>query len=270
MRRTPFLALVFLTLVVPVFAFAEDAPHPVTVASFFKVLPGKGEAVMEMFKKVDKPVLDKLMADGTIVGWGMGMPWVHTGGAWNLVFWISTADMAAREKVEKAFEAAEKTRPAEENRKLQEAFYAAVAMDAHRDGVYRQVLRRTGKAPANPEGKGYLWLGHYTAKPGKDLEATSFFGESVTPVMDTLVADGVVGGYGVLVPTVHVAGASTHTIWYWVDTLGGVDKVQAVLRAAREKRSKEQNAALDARSEAIFQPATHSDDLVQVTMSGGR
>ncbi len=270
MRRTAVAVLLVASLFVPAFAFAEDAPRPITVASFFKVMPGKGDTVMELFKKYDKPVLDKLMAEGTITGWGVGRPWVHTNGAWNLLFWIDAPDMGAHEKVDQAFEAAEKARSKEENKKIQESFFAAVAMDAHRDGVYRQVAGKAGRPAASPEGKGYLWLANYTAKPGKDGDVTSFFGAVVQPVMDKLVADGVVGAYGLVIPTVHVAGASTHVAWYWVDNLASIDKVQAALRGAREKRSAEQNAELDARADGIFEPGTHSDDLVQVAMSGAK
>ena len=83
-----------------------------------------------------------------------------------------------------------------------------------------------------------------------------------------VLPDGAIGGYGLVIPTVHVAGAPTHIAWYWVDTLSGVDKVQAALRGAREKRSGEQNATLDARAGEIFEPGAHFDDLLEVTMSG--
>lgn len=268
MRRTAVVVLLVASLVVPALAFAEDAPRPITVASFFKVMPGKGETVKDLFKKYDKPVLDKLMAEGTITGWGVGRPWVHTNGAWNLLFWINALDMGAHEKVDQAFEAAEKGRSAAENKKIEDTFYAAVAMDAHRDGVYRQVAGKMGRPPASPEGKGYLWLAYYTAKPAKGDDVTSFFGAVVQPVMDNLVAEAVIGGYGLVVPTVHVAGAPTHIAWYWVDSLASIDKVQAALRGARERRSSEQNAELDARADGIFEPGTHFDDLVQVAMSG--
>lgn len=270
MRRTAVFVLLVASLVVPALAFAEDAPKPITVASFFKVLPGKGETVMELFKKYDKPVLEKLMAEGTITGWGVGRPWVHTNGAWNLLFWVDALDMGAHEKVDQAFETAEKGRSAAENKKIEDTFYAAVAMDAHRDGVYRQVAGKTGRPPASPEGKGYLWLAYYTAKPGKGADVTSFFGVVVQPVMDRLVADAVIGGCGLVIPTVHVAGAPTHIAWYWVDSLASIDNVQAALRGAREKRSSEQNAELDAHAEGIFEPGTHFDDLVQVAMSGSK
>jgi hypothetical protein len=268
MRRTAVVVLLVASLVVPALAFAEDAPRPITVASFFKVMPGKGETVMELFKKYDKPVLDKLMAEGTITGWGVGRPWVHTNGAWNLLFWINALDMGAHEKVDQAFEVAEKGRSAAENKKIEDTFYAAVAMDAHRDGVYRQVAGKAGRPPASPEGKGYLWLAYYTAKSAKGDDVTSFFGAVVQPVMDKLVADAVIGSYGLVIPTVHLAGAPTHIAWYWVDSLASIDKVQAALRGAREKRSSEQNAELDARADGIFEPGTHFDDLVQVAMSG--
>jgi len=270
MRRTVAVALVLASLLVTTLAFAEDTPKPITVVSLFKVLPGKGETVMELFKKYDKPVLDKLLADGTITGWGVGRPWVHTGGAWNMCFWIDALGLGAQEKADQAFEAAEKTRSKEENKKINEAFYASVAMDAHRDSVFRDVAAKMGKAPASPEGKSFLWLGNYTAKPGKGDDVTSFFTEMVGPVLDKLLADGTILGYGLLVPVVHVAGAPTHSTWYLVNTLADVDKVQAALRGAREKRSKEQNAAVEARAQEIFESGTHSDDLLQVTMLAAR
>ena len=268
MRRVAIVALLLLSFAVPAVLSAEEAPHPITVASFFKVLPGKGETVMGMLKKYDKPVLDKLMADRTITGWGVGMPWAHTNGSWNLVLWIDAADWAGHGKVDQAFEAAEKARSADENKKIEQEFHAATAPDAHRDGVYRQVFAKMGKAPASPEGKGYLWLAHWTAKPGNEDDLTSFLSDIYPGVFDKLLADGVIGGYGMLVPLVHVAGAPTHLSWYWVDTLGGIDKVQAALRAAHAKRAPEQQAALDARAEGIFEPGTHFDDLLEVPMSG--
>ncbi len=268
MRRITTVALLLLSLAVPAFVAAQDAPHPITVVSFFKVLPGEGDTVMGMFKKYDKPVLDKLMADGTISGWGIGTPWVHTSGSWNLALWTDAADFAAQGKVDQAFAAAEKARPAEENKKIEREFHAATVPDAHRDAVFRQVFAKAGKPSANPEGKGYLWVAYWTAKPGKADDLTSFFSGIYPPVMDKLVADGTVGAYGLLTPAVHMAGGATHLTWYWVDTLAGVDKVQAALHAAAAARSAEQEAALDARAAGLFESGTHFDDLLEVAMSG--
>lgn len=267
MRRITIVALLLLSVAVAAVVSAEDAPKPITVASFFKVVPGKGDTVMGLIKKYDKPVMDKLMADGTIAGWGVGMPWAHTNGSWNLVFWVDAPDWASHGKVDQAFEAAEKARSTDENKKIEQEFHASTVADAHRDLVYRQVAGKMGKAPANPDGKGYLWLANWTAKPGKEDDLTSFLSDIYPGVFDKLVADGVIGGYGILVPIVHVAGAPTHLSWYWVDTLGGIDKVQAALRAAHAKRSAEQQASLEARAAGIFEPGTHSDDLLEVPLS---
>jgi hypothetical protein len=270
MRRTVVVALVVASLFAATISFAQDTPKPITVLSLFKVLPGKGETVMDLFRKYDKPVLDRLLADGTITGWGVGRPWVHNGEGWNMCFWIDAPSLGAHGKVDQAFEAAEKTRSKDENKKIDDAFYASVVMDAHRDEVFRDVAFKAGKPPADPDGKGFLWVANYTAKPGKGGDVTSFFAEGVAPVLDQLVADGTVLGYGLLIPNVHAAGASSHTAWYLVNTLADIDNVQAALRGARQKRSAEQNAALDAREQELFEPGTHSDDLIQVTMSAAR
>jgi hypothetical protein len=86
-------------------------------------------------------------------------------------------------------------------------------------------------------------------------------------VLDKLLADGTLLGYGLLIPIVHVTGAPTHTLWYWTNTMADIDKVQAALRGAREKRSKEQNTAFQARLAGIFEPNSHTDTLMEVMMS---
>ena len=63
MRRVSVILMFALAVAVPSRIVAEEAPKPVLVASFFKVVPGKGETMMGLVKKYDKPVLDKLMAD---------------------------------------------------------------------------------------------------------------------------------------------------------------------------------------------------------------
>ena len=184
------------------------------------------------------------------------------------VFWIDAPSLGAHGKVDQAFEAAEKTRSKDENKKINDAL--ALVMDAHRDEVFRDVASKAGKPPADPDGKSFLWVANYTAKPGKGGEVTSFFTEGVAPVLNQLIADGTILGYGLLIPNVHAVGASSHTAWYLVNTLADVDTVQAALRGARQKRSAEQNAALIAREQELFEPGTHSDDLIQVTMSAAR
>jgi hypothetical protein len=49
--------------------------------------------------------------------------------------------------------------------------------------------------------------------------------------------------------------------------MADIDKVQAALRGAREKRPKEQNAAFEARFAESFEPNTHTDTLMEVMMS---
>lgn len=48
-----------------------------------------------------------------------------------MCFWIDALGLGAHEKVDQAFEAAEKTRSKEENKKINAAFYAAVRCDGY-------------------------------------------------------------------------------------------------------------------------------------------
>jgi len=272
MRRFVCAAFVSLLVLVPVAASAQSAPPAVTIVSLFKVQPGKGDAVMDLFKKYSKPVVDKLLADGTIIDWGVGVPYVHTGSGWTHAFWITAADWAHHAMVDKAFEAAEKTRKEEENKKIEEAFRAAVVADAHRDLVFRNVIAhgRPG-GTGGGDGKGYLWLADYQARPNQDDEAAGFFRSVVEPVFAKLLADGTLRSYGLQVPVVHteITPVDAQTIWYEVADLADLDKVQGALRAARESRSKEQNAATEALFEQVFMPG-HHDDILEIEMSGSK
>ena len=272
MRRIALLVLLGLVCLAPTVLAADEAPKSITIVSLFKVQPGKGDLVLDLFKKYDKPVVDKLLADGTIIDWGIGVPYIHTGSGWTHAFWITAADWAHHAMVDKAFDAAEKARKDDENKKIQEAFRAASVPDARRDLVFRNLIA-VGKSggTAGGEGKGYLWLADYKSRPDKDDEVVGFFKDVIEPVFSKALSDGPLLGYGLQVPVVHtdMTPVDDQTVWYEVATLGDLDKVQGALRAAREKRSKEQGAAIGALFDQIFAPG-HHDDIIEVEMSGSK
>ena len=75
----------FLSLaVVPTAAIAQDdGPRPLTWIAYSKVQPGKtADAVAFTLEEAD--LLDGLMADGTVLSWGLATPVNHRPGqSWN-------------------------------------------------------------------------------------------------------------------------------------------------------------------------------------------
>ncbi|HUK12587.1 MAG TPA: hypothetical protein VLW17_04725 [Thermoanaerobaculaceae bacterium] len=271
MRRLVVAALLVSIGLIPVVASAQSAPSAITIVSLFKAQPGKGDTLVDLFKKYDKPVVDKLLADGTIVDWGIGVPYIHTGSDWTHAFWITAADWAHHAMVDKAFEASEKARKEDENKKIDEALRAALVPDTHRDLVFRNVVAHSAPRGTGGSGKAYLWLADYQAKPGKDDEAVGIYRSAIEPVFAKLLADGTLRSYGVQVPVVHseITPVGSLSFWYEVGDLADLDKVQGALRAARESRSREQNAAAELLFDQVF-AAGHHDSIVEIQMSGSK
>src|SRR6056300_819932 len=76
-------------------ALAQDveAPERYTYATYLKCDTSNEGAVDEYVAKYEVPVLDKLVDDGVINGWG----WLrhHTGGEWRRIRWVGTDSIDA-------------------------------------------------------------------------------------------------------------------------------------------------------------------------------
>lgn len=114
--------------------------QPVEDEDFVKVKPGRMQDFMAMFNKYDKPVYEKLVADGTIYAYEMDTEAVHTGepgATWTIV---TMPDLGTKDKVDKAFDEAEKAIP-EAERNILEKLYLDVAMpETHRDDIATSVV----------------------------------------------------------------------------------------------------------------------------------
>ncbi len=103
------------------------------------VKPGKGQEWREMFDKYTKPVMEQLMADGTLMGYGADREYVHTETPAARYEWVMTANADGIDKVAAAFAAASAKRSAEERRSIAAAFREVSEPGTHRDGLTRVV-----------------------------------------------------------------------------------------------------------------------------------
>ena len=93
-----------------------------------------------MFKKYDQPVFDKLVADGVIYAYEVDVEAVHTmepGLVWTIV---SMPDLGTKDKVNAAFEEAEKKLSEGERDMAEKAYMEMVAPGSHRDSLSTSVL----------------------------------------------------------------------------------------------------------------------------------
>lgn len=117
---------------------AGDLPY--TRYNFNKVKPGQGNAYRAAWEKYNKPVFDKLTADGTLLAYGLAVEDIRTDGDWTHFAWYASKNMAALDKVRDAFLADRARRSQEERDSISAAFAATVDSDAARAVVTRSLI----------------------------------------------------------------------------------------------------------------------------------
>jgi hypothetical protein len=110
---------------------------PITRYNFNKVKPGKGADYRRAWETYNKPVFDKLVADGVVLAYGLAAEDVKTDGEFTHFVWIATANMAAADKIGPAFAADRARRTEAERNAITEAFGSVLEPDMARSIITR-------------------------------------------------------------------------------------------------------------------------------------
>ena len=117
---------------------------PYTRFNYVKVRPGKGSDFRKTWEKYNKPVLDKLVADGTVLAYGLSVEEVKTDGDFTHYVWYATKDLGSFEKVRAAYTADRDKRSQEEQDAITAEFLKTIEPDAPRSEVSRSIMFRVG------------------------------------------------------------------------------------------------------------------------------
>lgn len=110
---------------------------PFTRYNFIKVKPGRGGDYRSTWEKYNKPVYDKLVADGSILAYGFCTEDIKTEGTFTHFIWFATSSMAALDKVGPAFTADRERRSEEERKAINDALLEVQEPDLSRSIVTR-------------------------------------------------------------------------------------------------------------------------------------
>jgi hypothetical protein len=113
--------------------------------SYTKAQPGKFGDLRRAYIDYVPPVNDKLVADGTILAYGLATPAVHRGEDWTFMSWTSLSNLTALDKIEAAFDAAEAARSEEENKTMQQRFQDSSDWSGHRDQTLMVLHRKVSE-----------------------------------------------------------------------------------------------------------------------------
>jgi len=122
---------------------APAGATPTAATDEVRVKPGRVQEFVELFRKHDKPVLEKLLADGAIYGYWLSSEAVHTmkpGLVWVI---IEMSDLGSMDKIRAAVDESYKNLPEGENKLLERLYYEMTEAESHRDSVAVSVVYRS-------------------------------------------------------------------------------------------------------------------------------
>lgn len=249
LRRIPLLlGGLALCLLVPVTAAAQQQPREPDVYTYvaqWGVARAQWAAATAQFDRLVRPVLERRVADGTLVGWGRFETVVHEENGMTHGNWWTATSIAGLERVR------------EELIKLPPN--PALAGASHSDLLLRSLISRGG---ATAPSSGYLWVAAFQVQPGKGQEWRDLWDRHVKPVFDELLASGAISSYSVDVEHVHTQNPGWRYIVYVAPNAEGVDKVRAGLVPFFQNR-----AVMD-EFNSVLVPGAHWDYFARIPAMG--
>jgi hypothetical protein len=211
-------------------------------------IPRAQWAEYKTFAQSAQPILDRLVASGTITGYGTYEAFVHeidgpTHGTWWTASSISNLDKARVELL--------KLTPTQGQLQAK-----------HRDYLLRSLIH---KGSSVKPGSGFLVVSYNLVLPGKANDWRQLWEKYQKPIFDELVANGTITQYGLDVEQVHTSDPNGRYVWYTTSGPDGVDKVGAALNAANEKRTEQERQTLALQVAAVSDGKMHRDFYANVT-----
>lgn len=209
-----------------VLASAAQTGQEATVFTYvaeYRFKPGKAADFWEYFEKAAQPVLDQLVADGTLQEWGRSSSVVHTVDGMTDSFWLCAKSVGATQK---AIEKLMGPRPAN----------VVDAIEKHSDRLLESIIFRVGSKRV---ATGYLETHSYVVKPGRGQDWLDLFKRYQQPVYERLLASGVILGYGIDREAIHTGPSGYRGIWVLLADAEALDKEGEAWDAESAKQSPE-------------------------------
>ena len=190
-----------------------------TGVSLFKVAPLQVSAFVEKGKAF-APVLDKLLDAGLVTAYGIDVDMLCVPGENNVAFWYDTPNFATMQKAEDAIEEFQKANP-----KVMADLIAMADMTKHSDHIIGARVKNKRNVPAgarvvNDEDEVHV-------KPERMEEFLGLFEKYEKPVLEKLLADGVIYWYELDTQVVHTQAPGLVALIVLMPDLGTKDKVRA-------------------------------------------
>ena len=243
-RLVCILALICVLCLAPLTLVAQQMEPPVySFVAEWSIPRAQWGDFTYAFERVQRPILEKSLADGNLNSWGVYTNIVHTEDGITHGVWFSSATLAGLEKVRTELI-------------KQPPNQGMLAATKHRDYLLQSLIHR-GKA-TEPTG-GYLSVAAWLVKPGKGPEWRKVWEKNFQPVFDELLANGTLLSYGLDVEYSHTEDPGWRYAFTVSSSAEAEDKIAAAFRAAFEKRTEEERKALTQAFLDLTVPEAHRD-----------
>ena len=192
----------------------------------------------------ERDTMDKLVADGTLIGYGEFAVLLHQEGQPTHGSWFTANSRAG---LLKALEAIYK---------LPQVTFPVLNQSKHWD--FLMVSRMHGERSGKFQG-GYLAGGGFDVKPGQEKTFNNLMKNMIEPIVAKLLAEGVVTSYSIDTEEFHSETPGRVTFVYTTTDAAGVDKVEDAIEAAFKS-----DPALESAATAAVDWKGHRDFLARV------
>ena len=219
MRKIAVSFVVVSVLLLALPAMAQEAPVYTYVAHWN--VPRVQWAEFTAFGEESvRPVLERLLANGTIVSWGISTTIVHEqGGTTHEVYWAASSIAG----IERAREELVKVSPS-----------AVVADAKHHDHLLQSLIHRGSTTDTT---SGYLDISVWKVRPGRGRAWRAVWEKYFKPTYDELLANGTILAYGISFQYVHTVDPRYRYVWSIAPSADAVDKVNEAYTAVFEKEA---------------------------------
>ncbi len=228
MRRTGIFLVVLSLLLLALPAMAQEAPV-YTFLAHWNVPRAQWAEFIAFGEQNAFPVLERMLADGTIVAWGSTVAVVHEqGGTTHEVYWAASS-IAGIERAR------------EDLAKLPQSPVLSGAK--HHDHLLQSLIHQGGSIDRT---SGYLYVSIEKVQPGRAREWRAVWEKYIKPTYDELLANGTILLYEVSREYVHTEDPRWRYVWYIAASADAQDKVNEAFTAVFEKEAPAIFAALSA------------------------
>lgn len=248
-RTTWFVCFLILCLILatagPLQAQATQAKAPIYTYVAQWDVPRAQWADMAKLDEQDRPVLDKLVADGTLIGYGAYTNLIHQEGEPTHGTWFSATTEGNLLKALEAIYA----QPGLVTSPVQGA-------SKHWDLILTGDVYNS--KPGTSTG-GYLTWSRWELKPGAMRSYSDLNKKVMVPVLEKLLAEGTIKSYGLLTEDYHQQRIGTIFEYFTVPDAASLDKANKALEDAFDS-----NPALGDAMRASTEPEGHRDFLTRL------